>query len=942
MLAPQCPVLSRIISRLQGFPWRPVPLVLAAATVLAWRQSAQERVGDHAHDLVALLADAGLHTTASETLWVDPAPNGVVEAMAQTRRLLVRATEHGELHDLYVVRVRVLPDGSLLGLDAAHNLTRTPSADEGVPLLDHQMAVYTTVIEGVTTNIYSLDLSHDPLTSSDDTTRLGRWQASLTRLQETGQLEGVGRRGWTFDPAPSSVDIRLLGTQIVVVADGRTMRLPREGLDPIEGACWLRPHRTAPARAGNFVTWAVDRVRGLSWFGDERMQALKAFAFEVKDEVERGVKGVTQDTSEKEILADLGDLATNKVPTYTDPETGWPPLPMKPYITPPLPGEGEWASIQDDPFVLANPGVPPAFVTSFIRTDRERRYTRIYVTVWDPRQVQMHMMAGTVEPIGATGEAGPGLIPRTPEVLGRLVGAMNGGFQALHGEFGMMGDGVVYLPPKPFAATVAEMRDGSTGFGSWPKEPDVPPSVFSYRQNLTAIVKDEKFNPYNRTWWGGTPPDQTDKVHTVRSGICLTREDFVAYFYGAEIAAEVLAQAMIQARCKFGIHLDMNVGHTGLEFYRVGPAEQVAPLGRPLQSDWEAEGPVPGMEGWRFRGRRMIRSMPLMNFPRYIHREGRDFFYLTLRNLLPGIDVPGVPEAEAHWRTRGLPQHGFPPAIATTSVHPIPSSPGLQVRLLKVDPRVVRVAGTPGTEANSATIASFAGIARSRKPRPTLWLGKGVFSIGVEKPEDGVELFSGLEPGEQPTGNTPAMIGIADDGGMLVYAEVVAHEAGDGTSRSEGAAAGAVAASGLAALEQILDRLACSSRIQLAHSLQIALGGTMLLDGTAANPDSAAQLRLVRGAGPGAHSIFDDTPIVPADVWHPLQMRRIRYFKKPASTTAASSSGASPDQGHTAAAAGIATVVPASPGPSEPRGTRDGHTATRRPADSPRPSQGSH
>ena len=27
----------------------------------------------------------------------------------------------------------------------------------------------------------------------------------------------------------------------------------------------------------------------------------------------------------------------------------------------------------------------------------------------------------------------------------------------------MMADGVVYLPPKPYAATVAELRDGSTG-----------------------------------------------------------------------------------------------------------------------------------------------------------------------------------------------------------------------------------------------------------------------------------------------------------------------------------------------------------------------------------------------------------------------------------------------------------------------------------------------
>ena len=41
-------------------------------------------------------------------------------------------------------------------------------------------------------------------------------------------------------------------------------------------------------------------------------------------------------------------------------------------------------------------------------------------------------------------------------------------YQATHGEFGMQADGVLYLPPKPYAATVIEMRDGTTAFAAWP------------------------------------------------------------------------------------------------------------------------------------------------------------------------------------------------------------------------------------------------------------------------------------------------------------------------------------------------------------------------------------------------------------------------------------------------------------------------------------------
>jgi hypothetical protein len=37
------------------------------------------------------------------------------------------------------------------------------------------------------------------------------------------------------------------------------------------------------------------------------------------------------------------------------------------------------------------------------------------------------------------------------------------------------------------------------------------------------------------------------------------------------------------------------------------------------------------MPGWDFRAKRLIKGMGLMSFPRYIQREARDYFYLTLR-----------------------------------------------------------------------------------------------------------------------------------------------------------------------------------------------------------------------------------------------------------------------------------------------------------------------
>ena len=75
---------------------------------------------------------------------------------------------------------------------------------------------------------------------------------------------------------------------------------------------------------------------------------------------------------------------------------------------PPLKGEGKWVSLENDPFVSKNPGAPSPFVFSFIRTDRKRIYSQVFVTLWDPRQVELHPVSGTVEPKSATGETGTG------------------------------------------------------------------------------------------------------------------------------------------------------------------------------------------------------------------------------------------------------------------------------------------------------------------------------------------------------------------------------------------------------------------------------------------------------------------------------------------------------------------------------------------------------
>jgi hypothetical protein len=170
-------------------------------------------------------------------------------------------------------------------------------------------------------------------------------------------------------------------------------------------------------------------------------------------------------------------------------------------------------------------------------------------------------------------------------------------------------------------------------------------------------------------------------------------------------------------------------------------------------------------------------------------------------------------------------------------------------------------------------VVVFSGISRSKDDRPTLWLSRGAFSIAEQAPDGATGLFSGVLAAD--TATSTAAIGITDDDGMLLYIEADAPESG-------------------AALGRLLGELGCSSKMFLAHSLAPALGGTTGLDGAPAPVTETASVRLVRRAAPGAKSIFEDTPVVSPEVWQPLQMRRIRYFKKPTPTSATGASATPP------------------------------------------------
>jgi hypothetical protein len=846
---------------------RPIPLVIAAALALTGRSKAMEAIAPSPEAAMAqALAPRGLRCDAADVKWV-VRPSGIWASMMGKGRALVRAHAADEPSDLYLVEARLSPEGEVLDVGDAWNLTETSGADESRPILRGHIAVYTTTADGLYTGLHRLDLDGRSADANGDFNRLQRAQVALTNLQRTGQRAGVVHDTFAFDPVARRAALAWRDDGLVEAhADDRVVVVDPRQARVISGESFVRVVLDERARPGNLSTWAVDRVRTLPWFGDDRMQWVKAVAFTALDHWNAEF---SRDSTSQDVQDELGLAQTaGSPPTFTDPEIGWPPAPMTTTVSPPLPGEGRWIALDKDAFITPTPsGGAAALVTSFVRPNVHRLDVRVYVTLWDPRQIALHIEVGSVEPIGPSGEHGPGLVPRAPEVMKSLVAAFNGGFQPQHGEYGVQANGIEYLPPKPYAATVVELRDGSNAFGAWPgpgSEADIPDDIVAFRQNLTALVQNGRFNPWGRNWWGGTPPGWADQIHSTRSAICLTSEGFIGYFYSTSISPEDLAQGMLDARCTFGIHLDMNPGHAGFEFYNVASDARLKPLGRPLQSDWEAEGKVAGMAGYAFRSRRMIRGMWHMLFPRYIQREARDFFYLTARPVLPGARLDRGSSAEPDdgvWQTKGLPHHGFPYALATTSVH---LDAGTKLRVLRVDPRTVKPAAA--TDTQSPTVLSFTAGTRGAL---SLWSHGKVFSIGASAPTtDATALVDGVPLTSPLAAAARAAVGVQDEDGMLVWVELAPDARADGATAK--------------AIDSLLERLSCSARMWMPGDSRALLGGSLDLSGAPlTGPTPPIGSRLVRGHAPDGRVIFEGTPIVPIQIWQPLQAKRVRYLYKP-------------------------------------------------------------
>ena len=214
----------------------------------------------------------------------------------------------------------------------------------------------------------------------------------------------------------------------------------------------------------------------------------------------------------------------------------------------------------------------PIMARTVVNPDQSRPYAQAALVRIDLSKVQLHLVAGTVEPVAVKGTPAlsrPGDIPATDQVSGILLAAFNGGFKSIHGNYGVQIDGVTIRPPLDDMATLGLYKGGTVKIGAWGRDIQSSSDLITYRQNCPLLVDAGQINPHvtdeSRKEWGYTVKNLDT---TWRSGVGLSQDGrFLIYAAGNSLTVESLARALQQAGAQYAMQLDINGFYTRFVTY---------------------------------------------------------------------------------------------------------------------------------------------------------------------------------------------------------------------------------------------------------------------------------------------------------------------------------------------------------------------------------------
>ena len=244
-----------------------------------------------------------------------------------------------------------------------------------------------------------------------------------------------------------------------------------------------------------------------------------------------------------------------------------------------------------------------------------------------------------------------------------------------------------------------------------------------------------------------------------------------------------------------------------------------------------------------------------MNFPRYIQRETRDFFFLTLRPQAGDVPLP------KQWRPSGA-HNGWtlegpsPAAVARATVTPFSESPEARVHVTTFDPRHFAAEEPSTVDANDEALVhfSFAGPRSPNEDAPCVWWTPRAFVVSREAPSPKALCLGRPHSEKSHVERAAALLAVTDDGHLL-YAEArgAPHDAAPWLTLAE--------------------TLGLSAPLLLKERVDVRFG--------ARGSSATAQAALRRTAGPGGRLLFPETPVVPPRVWALRQIAPVTVTPQP-------------------------------------------------------------
>lgn len=252
----------------------------------------------------------------------------------------------------------------------------------------------------------------------------------------------------------------------------------------------------------------------------------------------------------------------------------------------------------------------PVLHMTLVHPDPERSYAELFVFALDLSRVQVHAVAGSIEPKSLDPKpavARPGVIPDAARA--QLFAAFNGGFKAEHGHFGMMVDGTELLAPKASSCTFASNAAGGLSIKRWTALGNEASRFAWWRQTPGCMVEEGVLHPGLRAAdsknWGATLEGNT----VIRRSAVGLSADGSTLLVGISnsTTARALATGMQHAGAVNVAQLDVNFSYPRFLVYRESDSG----------SGLTAVGAVKGQ---------------LYERDQYLGRPStRDFFYVTLK-----------------------------------------------------------------------------------------------------------------------------------------------------------------------------------------------------------------------------------------------------------------------------------------------------------------------